>query len=289
MEAGNFRTPAHRNNAPTRRKGRTLRPAPPDSVLMRLHNLVEKSRRSSVPLPGSFVRDEASDEDPPLARILRGGRGGEVRLKVLLTMHLQGARDPYDVPGVPGYWAVHLGLADENGFRRVRDAMNWLSENRFIRLERTRGKEPKCFLLSPLGDGQPYSRPTPALRYIRVPTAMWHNGWIVTLSGTALAMWLILAEMQGGRESQDVWVQPNEARERYALSDDTFTKGISELERHDLVRVSKQPQGAAEAHYNRLRNAYYLYGGRFHDKPGTEPTDSSRQPLSAAVVPRKRR
>ena len=60
---------------------------------------------------------------------------------------------------------------------------------------------------------------------------MWQNGWIVTLSGTAMAMWMVLADMQGGREDKDVWVQPDEARERYGLSEDTFTKGISELER----------------------------------------------------------
>lgn len=243
-----------------------------------------------MPLPVGFVRDENSEEDPPLARILRGGRGGEVRLKLLLSMHLLGTKSPHDVPGSPSSWALTLALPDamKNGARRVRDAMCWLDEHRFIRIEQTRGKEPTCFLLHPLGDGRDYVRPTPAERYIRVPAAMWHNGWIVTLSGTALAMWLVLAEMQGGREDQDVWVPPAEARERYGLSEDTFTKGISELELHGLVTVTKRPQGDEEWLYNRLRNGYRLHGGRLNEAPYSPLTESSLAPLSA-VIPRGRR
>jgi hypothetical protein len=259
-------------------------------VLTRLHRIVDKSRRSSVPLPRPFIRDADAEEGPPLARILRGGQGGEVKLKVLLTMHLEGVREPNNVSGVPAYWALTLGLEDPhgNGARRVRDAIAWLAAQSFIRIDRG-GPQPECFLLSPLGDGGAYHRPNPAEGYIRVPTAMWHNGWIATLSGTALALWLILADLQGGREAQDVWVQPDEARERYRLSEDTFTKGISELERHHLVRVTKQPQGVDEAYYNRVRNAYRLYGGRLLDTPHSDPGETSTAPLSSAVRPRKRR
>ena len=279
------RTPEPRHIGSTRRKGRDLRPAPPASVRVRLQRLVERSRRTSVPLPVAFVRNPAAEAGPPLARILRGGRGGEVRLKLLLSMHLLGVRHPHHVPGSPSSWAQALGLEDPlvNGARRVRDAMTWLAKQQFIRVDKTPGKEPECVLLSPLGTGGDYERPSPAARYIRVPATMWQNGWIVTLSGTALAMWLILAEMQGGREDQDVWVQPDEARERYGLSEDTFTSGISEIERHGLVKVTKQPQGADDWHYNRLRNAYRLYGGRLNDTPHSPLTEASHLPLSAAV------
>ncbi len=285
------RTPGSLNSRSTRRKGRALRPAPPASVLMRLHRLVERSRRTSVPLPTAFVRDETAEEGPPLARILRGGRGGEVRLKLLLSMHVLGVRPPHNVPGLPSSWAQTLDLPEPlaNGARRVRDAMAWLAEHEFIRVEKERGRPPECFLLSPLGTGDDYMRPTPTPRYIRVPVAMWQNGWIITLSGTALALWLVLADMQGGREDRNVWVQPDQARERYGLSEDTFTKGISELERHGLVRVSKQPQGDDEWYYNRLRNAYLLYGGRLNDAPHSPVTASSTAPLSAAFPTGRRR
>ena len=289
MEAVDPGTPVSRHIGSTRRKGRDLRPAPATSVLMRLQRLVERSRRTSVPLPVAFVRDTTADDGPPLARLLRGGRGGEVRLKLLLSMHLLGVRHPHHVPGSPSSWAQTLGLDDPlgNGARRVRDATSWLAAQQFVRVEKTAGREPECVLLSPLGTGGEYERPSP--RYIRVPATVWQNGWIVTLSGTALAMWLVLAEMQGGREDQDVWVQPDEARERYGLSEDTFTTGISELERHGLVKVTKQPQGADEWYYNRLRNAYRLHGGRLNDLPHSPVTATSVLPLSAAVKPRRRR
>jgi len=57
-------------------------------------------------------------------------------------------------------------------------------------------------------------------------------------------MWLVLKELQGGREDRPVWVPPAEARKRYRLSQDPFTKGIQELEAHQLVTVTKVPQGA---------------------------------------------
>lgn len=41
-----------------------------------------------------------------------------------------------------------------------------------------------------------------------------------------------------------MWVTPADARERYRLSEDTFTNGINELEGHWLVKVTKRPQGA---------------------------------------------
>lgn len=100
-----------------------------------------------------------------------------------------------------------------------------------------------------------------------MPTAFWQNGWIVALSGTALAMWLILAELQGGRDGQDVWVPPAEARARYRLSQDTFSKGITELAGHRLVTVRRVPLGTEEWQHNRVRNAYRLQLDRLDQPP----------------------
>src|SRR5207245_6528377 len=141
-----------------------------------------------------------------------------VRLKLLLSMHLVAAGGEHDVTRSPVSWAQMLGLRDpeSNGARRIRDATTWLERQHLIRVERSRGKVPKCFLMSPLGDGQAYSRPSLGGRYVKVPVGLWHNGWIVTLTGTAIAMWLIIAELQGGRSGpEEVWVAPPEERERH--------------------------------------------------------------------------
>ncbi|MGA3220446.1 MAG: hypothetical protein ABSE77_15425 [Acidimicrobiales bacterium] len=167
---------------------------------------------------------------------------------------------------------------DARGARRVRDAGNWLKEHQLVRVEHVRGKEPKVYLLSALGNGALYSRPGLGERYVRMPVAFWQNGWIVVLSGAALAMWLVIAEMQGGRKPSEVWATPLESRRRYRLSEDTFTKGTRELESHGLLSVTKQPQGAEQWLYNRLRNSYWLEYGRLEERTG----GTSRTPLDNA-------
>jgi len=207
-----------------------------------------------------------------LAWLLRGGRSGQVRLKLLLSMHLIAVRGAHDVTRSPASWARMLDLPDpdKNGARRVRDATSWLEENKLIRVERVGGTEPRVYLLSALGDGAAYVRPSSASRYLRVPVEFWSCGWIVTLSGTALAMWLVITDLPGGTESSaGVWTPPIVARRRYRLSEDTFTKGIAELESHGLVKVTKQPQGEDQWLYNRLRNSYRLNNERLGDAPGS--------------------
>ncbi len=91
---------------------------------------------------------------------------------------------------------------------------------------------------------------------MNLPVAFFENGWIVTLSAPAIAMWLITKEMQGGKKSPDqVWVSPALARERYGLSDDTRTEGYHELQQHQLLTIGLTRQGD-EWTWDRLRNTY---------------------------------
>lgn len=257
--------------------------APSPTALNRLQYFAERSKRQAATFPVGFVRDEVSEAGPMLAQLVKGGRGGEVRLKLLVSMHLiagGGKRD--DVTRSPVSWAQMLDLPEPetNGARRVRDGCAWLEDHQLIVMEHHRGKEPTVFLRSALGDGGPYARQAGGggSRYIRVPVSFWHHGWIVTLSGTALAMWLVLAEMQGGREKEKVWVSPPDARQRYRLSEETFAKGVWELAEHNLVSITKEPQGAAQWLYNRYRNGYQLDFGRLEERPFSEPDPEHRPP-----------
>jgi hypothetical protein len=68
-----------------------------------------------VPFDIGFVRrpdDDASLAAPPLATMLRGGRGGEVRLKLFLSMQLIAVAHPYDVTRTASYWAHLLSLPE---------------------------------------------------------------------------------------------------------------------------------------------------------------------------------
>src|SRR5690242_17375576 len=103
-----------------------------------LDQAVKRSRRSSgIQLPLGFVRNPTVTGNPPLARMIRGGRGGEVRLKLYLTMILVAVRPPYDIKNVPArVWAEMLDLEDPEGLgaRRVSDALQWLAQRHFINL-----------------------------------------------------------------------------------------------------------------------------------------------------------
>ena len=246
-----------------------------------LRSLVQKSQRSTgVPLAESFIRrDEASGPPPPLALLLRGGQGGEVRLKLYITMALLAVSPPFDIRGpVPARsWAAALGLDDpeHNGARRIGDAISWLAERKFLVAERRQGTPGSVRLLSQDLAGSTYKRPTPGHRYVQLPLGLWDQGWIVRLSGTALAMLIVLLDLQGGR-AQPQWISPPQARRRYDLSPDTWTKGLKELKALDLVTVSRRSQGDI-FDYQRMRNAYWVH------------EDMLRSPDNAAGGRRRRR
>lgn len=247
---------------PSGKKADRLRPAPSEEVLGMLRSLVRKSQRNAgVPLAESFVRrEDASHSAPPLALLLRGGQGGEVRLKLYLTMALLAVSPPFDIrEQIPARsWASALGLDDpvHNGARRISDAVGWLSKHRFVVAERRQGAPGSVRLLSQDLLGNTYQRPTPSRRYVQVPLGLWDQGWIVQLSGTALAMLIVLLDLQGGR-AQPQWISPSQARRRYDLSPDTWTKGIKELKALDLLSVSRRAQGDI-FQYQRMRNAYWV-------------------------------
>jgi len=263
MEIQDDSTPVRISRTPGRtvKKVSRLRPSPSDDTLRMLRALVRRSQRSTgVPFAESFIRrDDASDPPPPLARLLRGGQGGEVRLKLYLTMSLLAVSPPFDIGPVPARsWAEALGLDDpaRNGARRVSDAIDWLAGHKFLVAERRQGTPGSVRLLSQDGLGGLYKRPTPGGRYVRLPLGLWDEGWIVRLSGTALALLIVLLDLQGGR-AQPQWISPGPARRRYDLSPDTWTKGLKELKALDLVSVSKRTQGDI-FDYRRMRNAYWV-------------------------------
>jgi hypothetical protein len=232
----------------------------PDS-LRRLVRAVEKSKRTrAVQLPLGFLQRAAYQAaDPPLARMLRGGRSGEVRLKTYLSLTLVATSKPYDIKESPArWWAEMLALPDPEGLgaRRVSDALNWLAKEQFIQLTRRVGKPPDVVLLDPTGSGAQYERPRK--RWVAVPLGLWKQQWITALSGKATALLLVLLDLQGGAKS------PAEApslatgqRSRYGLSEDTWTRATAELVAHELLTVHRVPQGR-DHDWRRLRNTFWL-------------------------------
>lgn len=285
-----LRTPGTPDHPRTPGASATKVPDPlPEETKRLLRWLVQRSGRvSGLPLGEPFLRSDErlSAYGPPVARMLRGGRSGEVRLKLYLSMSLLATRAPYDVSHIPARaWAQILNLADPttNGARRVNEAIAWLDTNHFVRAKRGRGAPGTIVMLHQSGSGADYVRP--GGRWVQVPLGFWENGWIVHLGGTAVALLLILLDLQGGRQVSQSIV-PSEARARYGLSPDTWTKGTKELQDLGLLRIGKAPQGDVWD-FRRLRNTYWVYEDRLRLPPGAEAEDISKR--SGEPRPRRRR
>jgi hypothetical protein len=233
------------------------------TLLARAVEAVEKSHRVQyVPYARTFVRSLPPLPDfipptPPLARLIQGGRGGKVRLKLYLLLTLIATRYPYDIrnPPTPGTLARTLDLAPTTGPRCITSNMKWLTDHKFIALTKRPGKTPAIQLLNPHGTGDPLSDPRSPRPYVSIPLGFWSEGWLLQLSPVAIAVLFSLRERLGGYE-QPQYLFPDR-RESYGLSHDTWTRGSRELEDIGLLTASTIIQGE-EFTYTRRRKSYWL-------------------------------
>lgn len=266
----------------------------PSARSLRMAESAAKLGRRRAQVRYTFVeRFTHAEETPPLARMLRGGRGGQVRLKLYLSyLWLQKDDTARELAIRHNAWATLFDLPDPEkaGARRIADAQAWLEEHRFIDVTRT-GRLNLVTVLDETGRGEPWVAPGAAAkkekessdfgallhRYIQIPQTFWTNGHVAVLSGAAVAMFLaLLCENGGLGEDRALWFSPREAESRFALSEDTRSKGLRELAHAGLVTTKRRPVNdtdfQAEALY--MRNVHFLRLERL-----TEP---------AAVTPRRR-
>jgi hypothetical protein len=259
-----------------------------DHDLMAARNIAaqlsERAQRDLVPLRAGFIESTSPLSVPPLAELLRGGRGGEVKVKVFLSILWTATAAPYSVRRGARVWATLIGLTDPDGkgAARVNDALRTLTNENFLRSDRRPGKTAELTLLSELKTGAAYTHPgeewaavkgaDPKIRrrtqrYVSLPVSLWTNGWVAALSGPALAMLLILMSSARGRPPEDLWFTPQVASDRYALSETTRTRGIRELQRYGLVSVYRAPVMRDQISPRRFRNTFTLHVEKFTDHP----------------------
>ena len=273
-------------------RGRQIQ-APP-AALDRAEKAARRARRNAQVRIRFISRDSADDPAPPLARLLRGGRGGQVRLKLLLS-YLWMQTDERGVPlAYPAQvWAQLLGLdrPEDAGARRINEAQAWLERNKFITVQAKPGYANRVTVLTETGDKnpEPYLAPGAAARarrntpdairhlYVQIPATFWTNGYLALLSGAGLALYLILLDQYGPGQLDDapgpVWFSPKAFKDRYALSEDTRAKGINDLQDLGLVAVTRQPINPGDFDLERIRNAYTLL-------PAFLNTPATRSPAS---------
>lgn len=233
----------------------------------------QRARHRELQLRRTFLLGRAGrDELPTLAHLIRGGRGGEVRLKLYLSILWVGASYPHDVTFPARTWAELLGLPSptSHGARRVREAIDFLVESSLLAETRRPGLPTELTLLREDRSGNKYTVPGAASaqakargrgleshRYVRLSSAFWSRGWIAVLTVPGLVALLTLLVEQRGPEPSPVWLAPDVAVDRYAISNQTRYRGLKELQQYGLVSRHVLPlQGNYEA--VRRRHAYLL-------------------------------
>jgi len=230
-----------------------------DTSLSKLQYLAKRSERhGSVPFAEAFVRSKR------LGLLLgsSGGRGGDVRLKLYITITMLAVGKKNEVTNTPASsWAQALGLPEPSGAgsRRVVAALRWLEQNKFIAVTRAAGRPFDIRLLDPMGTGRAYTRPNRGkARYVRVPLDLWSQGWLLVLTGRSIAVLIVILDRLGTKRLS-CWIPQEDRSTRIDISDATWTRALRELGAtgHNLVIVKREPLGSSDDFdWNRFRNTY---------------------------------
>lgn len=226
-----------------------------------------------APVRTSFAVSSTGQETS-LSKLLGsgGGRGGNVRIKLYLSLLWVAAREPYSTVRPARFWAALIGLDDpeDKGARRIRSALGDLKLANLVSVTKRGGSASEILLLKETGSGEPYTVPgltgigsapiqaTRPERYFRVPESFWTYGWVEKLTSPAIAMLLILLA-EGAHDGRSSWFSPATSSKRYGISTSTRKTGLNELVRLGLVEVDTAPALAAVvSSIRKPRNVYSL-------------------------------
>lgn len=176
-----------------------------------------------------------------------GGRGGQSRIKLLLTLWWVNARPgsdgTYSSSRTAGWWARMIGIDDpDQGPRVIGANFKELAARGHIELTPgSPGRPATVSLLDGSGTGTLYTPPKGpgADSYFRIPEQLWTTGAIGKLSGPGIVMYLVLLDLYNASDpDKPAWFTDSPFRERYGLSRDTRLAGINNLSTAGLIYVT---------------------------------------------------
>lgn len=238
-----------------------------------LHEGVRDSgRRSTVQLPAEFARVQSPDQTTTPLAFLFGK--GEVALKLYLTLVMMTRKPPHELfkTRPDHYFAELLGYEELDdadplpgpGTRRIKRAMKQLSEANWIVRTARPGRRPAITVAH-----YPESRKPP---WITLPLELWSRGWINVMSARAVFVYTCLRLVLAGKtDDHGADITPWD-RERMAIKDDTWQRGVQELMALELLRTDTARVVTDRWSTDlRLRKVYYLNNAflRETDSPTT--------------------
>lgn len=230
--------------------------------------LAKTVKRDSCPLRRSFVqRPQGSTELTPLASLLRttgqaGGKGGGLRLSLLMSLIWVTARAPYTTSRVAPYWAELLGRDDpqETGARAIRDALHDLADRGFIQL-RSAGPRLEISLCNEskpeTADGapNPYVAPYGLEQYIPVPRTFWTRNLAGELSGAGVAMYLCALALTTS-DDPEFFIAGSFFDDRFGISRSSRKRGLAELAERGVLTYTVESYNDLLTHRRVRRNIY---------------------------------
>ncbi len=210
------------------------------------------------PVRVEFLRRPAPEDPvPPMTQMLNGdsgGRGGEVRLKLYLSLLWASPGGDHDTDFGAVDWAQLLGLPQysTNGKRRIYQALQWLEDHQFVARHQRPGKPAVVTVLHESGTRTPYTKPSDGPEsggvpsYRRIQSTWWTNGWIAGLSGRALMFWMVLMDESGNESRQkEVWLSQSQKTQKYGISPYMSQRALHEQTHHGLIRTRRKMRSEA--------------------------------------------
>ena len=193
-----------------------------------------------------------------------GGHGGEVRLKLWLSMVYRVVKEDDWIilrKNNHAYYASMFGLEDPagKGAGRVRAAYRWLHKNRYIVIDggrlKTYGRvrvtheathflpedHPLVMRPAPSGlkDIEHPALPHLKHRYFSLPRPFWENGWITYMRSAEILVLMILCDAARNDVDTEIRIPVHERMRRYGLSDDMWRQGEAGLEMRGIIAPTK--------------------------------------------------
>ena len=225
--------------------------------------VVASKRKKNVPIRNSFVQIRYGKKPAPgpLSTLVTNSNWRS--LDLYLLHRLTASANPWDTKRDSAVWARALGLGDEKyGRDAVSKCWRKLAELKLIRRERE-SKLAKSTTLLEDGSDTAYTAPTG--NYFTLPLEYWTDSWYHRLSHPGKAALLIASTLQPGFYLPGRLVRP-----WVGISDDTFFKGVDDLQKHKLLTFDdKTVEDYNRGEVTYQQRHYYLKEPFGHEAKGT--------------------